>query len=124
MNEYLQGVTFRIRMTTVSHRHVEENRVVIIGRSVIEPTPGIRVDHTTRIVVQPGPPSVAGPTTEVVTYQTGDGTISLPIQKMFDGKIDLNSPNYDFGVGLWEKAVARTEDSLESMLLAEAVGAS
>jgi hypothetical protein len=50
-------------MTTMYRRHIEENRIVIIGRSVIEPTPGIRVDQITRIVIKPGPPSVMGPTT-------------------------------------------------------------
>lgn len=117
-------MTLTIRITTLYRRHCEQHRTVLIGRSVIEPAPGIRVDQTIRIVVKPGPPSVAGPTSEVTTYLTGSGKVSVAIQELFENKFNLNSADFDFGAELWEKAIARNQDDIENLLVTESVGAS
>lgn len=111
----------------VARRYREANRTVIIIRELTEPALGVAVYITTHMVIRSGPPSVAGPTSIVEMIMSGSGTTTAKAQQQIQDEINRRSDltgvisrEDEFGESLWDKAVTRLQDSVESLLIKDA----
>ncbi|ETI40703.1 hypothetical protein F441_13902 [Phytophthora nicotianae CJ01A1] len=110
----LGGFDFRIVMRDVFRKYVEQDRVVFIRRTLIEPVHGlasVTFIETNRLVIQRGKVSTLGPTTMMQTHR--EAKIREDISS-----VDLSGyPSLDVGVETWESKITCFNNSVEDRLV-------
>ncbi|KAJ8531729.1 hypothetical protein ON010_g14233 [Phytophthora cinnamomi] len=109
------NVHVRVIMRKVGRKYVEQDRGVFIFRRLIEPVAGVPIafQETTRLIVQPGPPSDLGPTTVIQSHRQSTANhdaYSLAARRVPRAFIDM-------GVAAWEDSITRFNYFVEDTLI-------